>query len=751
VINRDFLRLVLPDDGIYFMAHGRPPNLQKTARSIEELGDLLDEHIDRDVFFATATFFDNSARRIKNVKAKRAFYLDLDCGKGEAYADAEEAISSAVKVILDAKLPSPRLVYSGSGVHIWWPLTAPVSRDTWQPYADGLKNLCFEKGLHVDPVVPASPERLMRPPGAFNYENRRSPKPVFEHERFRNEPPVELADLNVLLSYSTPRRELTGASHVPPTLQTEAAVSEYRHMLQHIDKVEDYERWLKVGMALHTLGWEEVGYDLWTEWSKRAANYDEDHQRRTWDGFAAREAERDADSCTTAGTLHMWARDNGWIRPQLELPTAITMFTDPEQKRYEKTAYGEHCKKMQQIGWEQTGKGLVKRYSCQNAQQGLIKLGILGRRNIFSGVEEFKLPGRGWEARDDYTVPTIRNDIILATGADQGGKDIGDALTILANTTIYHPIREYLYSQEWDGRERLSTWLPYYCRAEDTPLYRYYGTATLVAAVRRALTDKYVVFPHMLVLIGTQNLGKSAVVRILGHGEAPEGWYKSSSITWHDNKSAPETFQGCWFYEWAELDNHGKVTSERIKSLLSATADHARLAYRRDQSSLPRHTIIIGTHNPQAHGKFINDQTGARRYWPVIVGDTRFRLEELEQDVDQLFAEALVKAKDFDPYFKMPPDIAAAADASQQDQTEVPRYYDECQIIKGEEVIHKGKKVEWISSFNVKTQYLSRFNYVHDRDVATAMRKLGWSGVPRWTDEGTTRGYIRPLEASCEA
>lgn len=49
---------------------------------------------------------------------------------------------------------------------------------------------------------------------------------------------------------------------------------------------EEYETWLQVGMALyHQFDGEEIGREMWHEWSESADNYDADALNRKWDTF----------------------------------------------------------------------------------------------------------------------------------------------------------------------------------------------------------------------------------------------------------------------------------------------------------------------------------------------------------------------------------------------------------------------------------------------------------------------------------
>lgn len=80
--------------------------------------------------------------------------------------------------------------------------------------------------------------------------------------------------------------------------------------LQHISPLEDYDVWLKVGMALHheTNG-SEQGLDLWDAWSNQeGADYPGyDDLKYKWESFNSNPARP-----VTAGTLIFLAKQSGW-------------------------------------------------------------------------------------------------------------------------------------------------------------------------------------------------------------------------------------------------------------------------------------------------------------------------------------------------------------------------------------------------------------------------------------------------------
>lgn len=73
---------------------------------------------------------------------------------------------------------------------------------------------------------------------------------------------------------------------------------------------DDYDAWVKVGMAVHSECPGMAGFNLWQKWSllnDSASKYDEGDSIRTWQSFGKREG-------VTLGTLFKMAQDAGWRR-----------------------------------------------------------------------------------------------------------------------------------------------------------------------------------------------------------------------------------------------------------------------------------------------------------------------------------------------------------------------------------------------------------------------------------------------------
>lgn len=173
---KTFLETVLGDEGSYCVWANRISDKRKVQKFYSDLDAVihaahaLDED-GYDAYFALGTFDEAGSRDATNVKQLRAFFLDLDCGPTKDYADQSDAAQALRLFCKQLSLPRPTLVNSGRGLHVYWPLATPISREVWVPVADRLKSLCKKHGLLADPVVTADAARVLRMPGTHNHKD----------------------------------------------------------------------------------------------------------------------------------------------------------------------------------------------------------------------------------------------------------------------------------------------------------------------------------------------------------------------------------------------------------------------------------------------------------------------------------------------------------------------------------------------------------------------------------------------------
>ena len=100
--------------------------------------------------------------------------------------------------------------------------------------------------------------------------------------------------------------------------------AELAEMLSHVRGYDNYDVWVKIGMALHhaTGG---AAFDLWDKWSQQSKKYNGEEMNAKWHSFG-----RSANP-VTLGTLVHYAEEGGYIQPVTFTPTKEFTFLTPEE------------------------------------------------------------------------------------------------------------------------------------------------------------------------------------------------------------------------------------------------------------------------------------------------------------------------------------------------------------------------------------------------------------------------------------
>lgn len=251
---------------------------------------------------------------------------------------------------------------------------------------------------------------------------------------------------------------------------------------------------------------------------------------------------------------------------------------------------------------------------------------------------------------------------------DSVGK-VRDAIGVIMKRHRHHPVKEYLESLEWDGVKRMESIFIDYLGVNDSKFDRTVTRKALTAAVAR-IFNPGTKYDYMLTLVGPQGAGKSLLLDKLG-----QEWF-SDSLTTVQGKEAYEQLQGVWIIEMSELSATRKADNEAIKQFLSKREDIFRVAYGRQISVFPRQCIFIGTTNDH---DFLKDRTGNRRFWPVIIDESRRNkglIKEITREaVNQIWAEAVANYREGEKLYLEEDDMQQEA-ARRQDlhREEIPMF-----------------------------------------------------------------------------
>ena len=168
------LQKILPDEG-YYCVVGLKDNV-KPQQSFHDNWENVENEIedlrekDFNVYFACASFATSGKRTQDNAIYMKSFWLDLDCGEDKPYPSQAAALEALLSFCQRTKLPTPTIIDSGRGIHVYWILKDTIKKDEWNPVAKQLKILCREKGLEADQAVTADSARILRVPDTFNYK-----------------------------------------------------------------------------------------------------------------------------------------------------------------------------------------------------------------------------------------------------------------------------------------------------------------------------------------------------------------------------------------------------------------------------------------------------------------------------------------------------------------------------------------------------------------------------------------------------
>src|SRR5262249_38561011 len=175
----------------------------------------------------------------------------------------------------------------GNGWHLYWPLRSPVTIDLWKRYANSLKAACAQHGLKADDAVTTDVVKCLRVPFTINWKYPQRPKQVllvpysFQLDAY----PLEAFDC--LLGKEAVGKARTAHKTTDAGIRTctKEALQYYGLAVSAIKNSDEYKTWRDVGFALHSTGWGDEAYEIWTEWSKRSDKFDEANQRSTWSKF----------------------------------------------------------------------------------------------------------------------------------------------------------------------------------------------------------------------------------------------------------------------------------------------------------------------------------------------------------------------------------------------------------------------------------------------------------------------------------
>lgn len=458
----------------------------------------------------------------------------------------------------------------------------------------------------------------------------------------------------------------------------------------------DYDDWIRLGQALHhQLGGTEEGFQLWLKHTERSEKHDHKPatvrtMRMKWRSFGKYRGRP-----VTMATISQWASearldalaDEFDELEDLEDDSVPAQFDhlfdsdstvdagsgDGDTVRGKDTSDSDESDPFTPepgLKWQSlldlTEKGGLKDtlhnvtliIENDSRTKGVIRYNSFAEKLVQHqpvGTKKRKreakptlqLTGSTWTLRDsingdhwdDKRDTLLRR--ILEAPTTQGGygfkvskMNLGDAITNVGVTNSFHPVRDYLKAVKWDGKQRMETLFIDYIKTPDNSYYRSIARLFLIAAVARVF-EPAMKFDYVPIIEGMQGRRKSTFIKVLG-----KHWSSELDGDFADDRAMIEKMLGSWISELPELSAFNKAEVNHIKAFVSRQEDRARLAYDRRVTIFQRQCVFMGSTNDR---KYLKDETGGRRFWPVECNMTmneEIDTERLELEIDQIWAEA---------------------------------------------------------------------------------------------------------------
>lgn len=257
--------------------------------------------------------------------------------------------------------------------------------------------------------------------------------------------------------------------------------------------------------------------------------------------------------------------------------------------------------------------------------------------------------GDEWETRKDHHDISIYSQMSeqFRFLSSYSVSAVRDAITLVASEQEYDSAQEWLASLTWDQTPRLDTWLHEVFHVEDNKYHRAIGSNWLKGLAKRIMRPGCK-FDYALVLHGAQGIRKStALLTIAGEKNHAE-------FTELRTREFQQDIQGKLVVEFSEAAVFRKNDQETLKSIVTRQQDTYRPPYARASVDFLRRCVFAVTAN---NDEILKDDTGNRRWWVVLCPKKTANTTWLEENREQLFAEAYYRVQQGESVHEVPEDV----------------------------------------------------------------------------------------------
>ena len=617
-----------------------------------------------------------------NLGVRPGIYSSTDAGYLHIIDLDIRAHGDAARAKLDAMIPGWRSmpsVISGSGGesrHIWVFSKKPfrsrklVVSDTFAMVFDPEKGRDVKKrDWEID--LFGSEKQVAIPPSIHPCGNPYIWENPLDLDALWLIDPIDLSDLGIEDEdyEAEPLDDLEREFRYLPKGLSEAEINAHLGSLPE-DAAEDYDLWLKTGMALHhEYEGSLTGREVWFKWSSQSSKFDLKTARKKWTSFKNRTGHpvTMASVIAIAGAnkqvqqVAEWGFDAEELLGLNDLPATAPAAPAEAPKR--------NADWQSMLAYTEDGSVKVSLHNIELIVENDPRLwSRIGYNELRQCVVLTREPARSKKkARDGKTIRQLEGTIwgfseqdfreringkrwvdphthglraILEAPGTQGGynlkvsdRDLNAAIMNVGWKFVFHPIRDRLNGLVWDGIPRAESLFVDYLGTQDDAYHRQAAVLFLLGAIVRVYEPGHK-FDFVPILEGTQGKGKSTFIQALGME-----WSGELAVDFHDNNRMIEALQGGWILEIPELQGFSTAETTTLKAVVSRTHDKGRLAWERNVQEFPRRCVFIGSTNNR---DYLKDVTGGRRFWPICCGlEGQIDTPRLRACVQQIWAEAM--------------------------------------------------------------------------------------------------------------
>lgn len=225
---------------------------------------------------------------------------------------------------------------------------------------------------------------------------------------------------------------------------------------------------------------------------------------------------------------------------------------------------------------------------------------------------------------------------IICNMRDKGAKAENHVLHEIRYAALenrYHPIKQYLNSLPYDGKDYIKELCTYFDADQYFPIWL---NRWLIAAVARAVKGAQC---PVLVLDGKQNIGKSKFSSWLCSSPAIREYFTEGSIN-PDAKDTRIRATQSWIWEVPEFGSTTKKADiDALKGFITMETITERAPYAKQDEKRPMLACFMGTIN-NGHAGFLADPSGNRRFLVTHIENIDWRGYTASCSPNNLWAQA---------------------------------------------------------------------------------------------------------------